>query len=240
MASFKQAEIYNYTSSTQKEDGLELFQNLTLKRGMKILDLGCGTGYLSKIMSGLAGPESIVMAIDPDIERLHFAKENYSSSNLLYMEGSADDIPGFEYDLVYSSSVLHWVKDKDSVFKEVSKRLKQGGQFGFLCSTFSEMMDIVTEDTHSREFVQAARDSIHYASAESLARTATRAGFDVIRWGERSRTLFFDIHSLVRTYMMHFHQFDVSHFNYEALRRKLGTKEIKLAIKDAQFVLQKL
>ena len=123
---------------------------------MKILDLGCGTGYLSRIMSDLAGPESIVVAIDPDIERLRFAKENYSSANLLYMEGSADDISGFDYDLVYSCSVLYWVKDKDSMFRKVSKCLKKGGLFGFLCAASSEMMDIVTEDTHSREFIKVA------------------------------------------------------------------------------------
>ena len=100
-------------------------------RGIKVLYLGCGTGYFSKILSDLVGPEGTVVGIDPDEERLKVAREKHIASNLKYLSGIAENIPGTDYDLVFSNHVIHWCKDKDLVFKQVHKSLKKGGKFAF-------------------------------------------------------------------------------------------------------------
>ena len=96
-----------------------------------MLDLGCGTGYFSKILADLVGPEGKVVAIDPDVERLSLAKKMYTADNLEYYEGKAEDIQGTDYDIVFSNHVIHWCMDKDLVFQQVSKSLKKGGKFAF-------------------------------------------------------------------------------------------------------------
>ncbi len=53
---FKEAEIYDKTSSNQREDGVNLISLLSPKKGCKILDLGCGTGYLTKALANEVGP----------------------------------------------------------------------------------------------------------------------------------------------------------------------------------------
>ena len=62
------------------------------------------------------GPDGKVVGIDPDTERLQLAKEKYSASNIEYLEGSAENIPGGDYGLVFSNHVLHWCNDKNLVF----------------------------------------------------------------------------------------------------------------------------
>ena len=39
------AELYSEVSDIQKEHGKELIDELSIAKNMKILDLGCGTGY---------------------------------------------------------------------------------------------------------------------------------------------------------------------------------------------------
>lgn len=236
---FSQAAAYE-GFSMQKKNGQELLQMLAPKSGMKVLDLGCGTGFQSKMMSDLVMPDGLVIAIDPDKERINFAKEKNTAKNLCYLEVSAENIPGANYDMVYSNSVLHWVKDKDSLFQEVGKCLKSGGTFGFLCSTSSEMMDTVNEETHSEDFVRVSKELMHYSTAIELKKLAIRNGFTVIEWDENNTELRVDTDTLINNYMTHFPQFDRSHFKSGAMRRKFGCGEFSLTIKNAKFILAKL
>ena len=56
-----------------------MIKKLQLSEGMSVLDLGCGTRNLTKILSERVGPEGRIIAVDPDKERLEIAKSNYSA-----------------------------------------------------------------------------------------------------------------------------------------------------------------
>ena len=53
---FKAAAAYENNSSKQKEDGEHLIKCLSIEQGSKVLDLGCGTGQLTKIIADSVGP----------------------------------------------------------------------------------------------------------------------------------------------------------------------------------------
>ena len=57
---FSVAQSYDNTSSIQREDGKNLISLLHIKKGCKILDLGCGTGYLAKSLAVEVGPKGEV------------------------------------------------------------------------------------------------------------------------------------------------------------------------------------
>ena len=61
MKKFDEARTYDNNSSEQREDGVNLLGFLDLRKGSKVLDLGCGgTGYLTKVMADCVGSTGMV------------------------------------------------------------------------------------------------------------------------------------------------------------------------------------
>ncbi len=87
------AERYNKVCLPQVEDGLKLIDRLSpaLENIRTVLDIGCGTGYLTSVLSERVVPGGMVTGVDPDEERICLAQSNYSGRrNLVFVGGSAE------------------------------------------------------------------------------------------------------------------------------------------------------
>ena len=236
MAEFNQAQSYDEDNSAiQRRVGLDLMKLLAPPKGSKVLDLGCGTGFLTKTLADLVGPEGRVVGIDPDLERLKVAREKYPASNLQYLEGSAvcipDDGVGELYDLVFCNFVLHWVKDKDAVFKEVSAKLKSGGKFGFVCLNHDVIKAMSRPPlVYSPQLVEAFASRMHYTPWEELSQIVSKNGFEVVDTKFFAVTQKFSGFSeFVRFHMAHMGgEYDQKHFNADAVREHYGEGEISI------------
>ena len=135
------ALLYAAVSSHQKEDGLELIDRLYPVKNCTVLDLGCGTGFLTNVMAGLVGPDGYVVGADPDTERIRVAREAYGNTgNLQFFVGDDKHFPPGPYDVVVANQVLHWIKDKDSVFKNVFENLKIDGRFAINTGNIAQIV----------------------------------------------------------------------------------------------------
>jgi len=113
--------------------------------GMKILDLGCGTGRDCFVLSYFVGEEGEVVGVDMTDEQLEVGnrylplqtkKFGYKSPNVRFVQGyiedlAAIDLPDDYFDIVISNCVVNLSPDKPSVLKEVYRVLKEGGEFFF-------------------------------------------------------------------------------------------------------------
>ena len=126
-----QAASYQTGSENQQGIGLKMIDMLNVEKGASVLDLGCGTGYLTKMLSEQVGPEGKVVAVDPDGERLKIAREKYYASNIEYIQADDKTFPPGQYDLIFCNIVIHWISDKEAVLKEAYQNLRPGGRFAF-------------------------------------------------------------------------------------------------------------
>ncbi len=84
------------------------------------------------ILSDLVGPEGQVVAVDPDAERIKIAKRENSRHNIEYSVANDQTFPGEGYDLIVSTHVIHWIKNKQALFNRLYSKLAPGGSFGFV------------------------------------------------------------------------------------------------------------
>ena len=189
-----QALVYNENSDMQKEDGLKLISFISFHDGMKVLDLGCGTGYLSNVLAERVGQTGKVVGIDPDNERIAIAREKYGSiSNLSFQEGSTDGmIPGEGFDAVFSNYVLHWVEDKKKAFENVFRCLQPSGLFAAcICMKVQpyvqKFIDLMGASRASK-----VNSMMHFLSINEIEELASTYGFTVQYKEEINRSYIFD------------------------------------------------
>ncbi len=113
--------------------------------GCTVLDLGCGTGRDVFIASRLVGNQGNVIGVDMTEEQLELARRHldrqmdrfgYSEPNVSFRQGYIEDLRecGIEdesIDVVISNCVLNLSPDKPSVFSEIFRVLKPGGELYF-------------------------------------------------------------------------------------------------------------
>ena len=175
-----EAEQYSQQSrSLQQRDGLDLIENIHLEESgsLKVLDLGCGTGYLSSVLARKFAPNGNVIAVDPDEERIRIAAESYGCDRISFLEGSSSNFPSDQYDLVFSNYVLQWIKNKDSVFECVHANLKPGGQFAFIAVTKQPSILLQLGDLMGPATSQRINEKFEFMPCEFYDSLASKYGF---------------------------------------------------------------
>ena len=123
---------YSEISGIQNKANLELLRQLPLKETDNVLDAGCGDGKLTFWVAQQVKKGS-VLGIDssPSMIRLCNEKLKETSVPATFAVMNLTDMD-FEnrFDLVFSSSVLHWVKRAGRALDGLYKSLKPGGSLG--------------------------------------------------------------------------------------------------------------
>lgn len=103
--------------------GEDLLNLIEFKEGMRILDLGCGNGALTKKIADM-GAE--VIGMDASRDMLEVARANYPE--LTFMQEDAVKFTLQEpVDTIFSNAVFHWINNQEELLERVSNALKLGG-----------------------------------------------------------------------------------------------------------------
>lgn len=113
----------------------EIVERSGIKKGMTVMDLGCGPGIYAIDVMRTVGDKGKVYAIDVQktmIDRLKKKlkkPENKDAHNIIPIVASAHalPVPDNSVDLVYMITVLAEIPDREKAFKELRRILKDDG-----------------------------------------------------------------------------------------------------------------
>ena len=99
-----------------------------LVKGKVVLDIACGTGYGSALLSEKA---QYVYGVDISPETIEYCKQNYNKCNLSFQEGNVCEIPleDHKVDIVVSYETIEHISEENQLKfkKEIKRVLKQNG-----------------------------------------------------------------------------------------------------------------
>lgn len=155
------------------------------KPGERVLDVGCGTGAVSR---RIASRGATVLGIDNSVGMLEVARElSAGIANASFAEGRAEDLSGAKggFDCVTSAFAFHHFTNPMKSLEEMKRVLKPGGR---LC-----ICDATSDGAISRAILRAvhralARRGTHFHTEEEaylkrreLVEMVRQAGFEDVR-----------------------------------------------------------
>jgi ubiquinone/menaquinone biosynthesis C-methylase UbiE len=181
--------------------GLALLDAVEMRRGMRVLDVGSGSGFPIVDLSQRLGSSCRVWGLDPwaaGLERVRHKLHTWGIDNVEIVEGFAEQMPfedGF-FDLVVSNNGTNNVDDEAATFAEIARVAAPGAQFVFtvnLPDTMVEFYDVYREVLRERgaddAITRLEGHIVHKRKPlDHVRRTVESAGFDVrgVREGEFS------------------------------------------------------
>jgi ubiquinone/menaquinone biosynthesis C-methylase UbiE len=139
-----------------------------------ILDLGCGTGGITKKLAGMTGGK--VLGIDPSEGMIREAKGKHIDGNISFERRTAEDFLYPEsFDVVFCNSAFQWFCDPLKALRNCYLSLRRNGRMGIqspatreFCPNFMDGIRKVQADSRTSDifshfkspwiFLETARD----------------------------------------------------------------------------------
>lgn len=108
-----------------------IIDKFNISEGLRVCDLGCGTGVMFDMLRRRVGQQGMIIGIDFSPRVAHKAKSNFPFHNIGVVEADACCIPVRDeaVDLVVSFAAFAHFSHKDETIHEAYRILKPGGRF---------------------------------------------------------------------------------------------------------------
>jgi arsenite methyltransferase len=151
---------------------------MNLRPGERVLDLGCGSGWATRLLARLVGdgPEGFgqVVGLDVSDEMVRRARETSKDfDNILYVWGSAQQIPWEEnfFDKVLSVESFYYYPDQDRALMELFRVMAPRGRLFILINLYSD-------NKYSLQWVNKLKVPVHVRSAAEYVELLSKHAFE--------------------------------------------------------------
>ena len=163
-----------------------LLREAGLGSGMKVLDIGSGTGEVAVTAADLVGPEGSVVGVDVNPAILETARSRAQEagfSNVEFIAGDARTLDlGNDFDALIGRLVLMYMADPAEALKQLAARVRPGGIVAFQEVDFTPYRQMHRPDTPlANKLIDWAlgvfeRSGAHVGMGFELYRTFVDAG----------------------------------------------------------------
>src|SRR5690348_15842890 len=151
---------------------------MNLRPGERILDLGCGSGWATRLLARLVGegPEGFgqVVGLYVSDEMVRQARESSKElENILYVWGSAQQIPWEEnfFDKVLSVESFYYYPDQDRELMELFRVSMPRVRVFFLINLYKD-------NPHSLHWADKLKVPVHVRSASDYVHLLNKLAFE--------------------------------------------------------------
>jgi trans-aconitate methyltransferase len=139
------AADYAANSAVQQTWARELIAQLHLRGDEHILDVGCGDGKVTTELAR-AVPKGSATGIDASPEMIRFARTSFPHKTVPNLEFKMMDARHIHlaqrFDIVFSSSALHWLDDHPAFLRGAASVLHSGGRLMVSCGGKGNAQDV--------------------------------------------------------------------------------------------------
>src|ERR1700740_535276 len=155
---------------------------MNLRPGERVLDLGCGSGWATRLLARLVGegPEGVgqVVGLDGSDEMVRLAREaSKDFENILYVWGSAQQIPWEEnfFDKVLSVESFYYYPDQDRSLMELFRVMAPRGRLFILINLYKD-------NPYSLQWVDKLKVPVHVRSAAEYIELFKKHAFENVEY----------------------------------------------------------
>ena len=135
-----------------------------LHRGQTVVDLGAGTGSVTRLLvEQVDSPEAEVIAVEPSETAIELARhnlENIGDAVVRFVQGGAERLSQLvkrPVDAVFFCNAIHLVPEKDHVLREIERTLHDDGTFSFNTTFYEGAEPPESEQFYRRWMMKALR-----------------------------------------------------------------------------------
>lgn len=179
------ATSYQRVSVPHEEWAKALLERLPLSSDEAVLDAGCGTGRVTRMLVERL-PAGRVVAVDGSASMVEKVRGVIRPQD----EALVGDLTALELsepvDAIVSSAVFHWIGDHEALFARMRAALRPGGRFEAQCGgagNIDELRRTARRLAAEEPFAAHLADIgevWNYAGAEETAARLTAAGFAAV------------------------------------------------------------
>lgn len=155
---------------------------MDLRPGERVLDLGCGSGWATRLLARLVANTSEssgqVVGLDISDQMIRQARaESKEFKNVLFLCGSAQQIPweGNFFDNVLSIESSYYYPDQGRALQELFRVMAPRGRLFILINLYKD-------NPYSLQWVDKLRVPVHVRSAREYAELLRTHGFEKVEW----------------------------------------------------------
>ena len=135
----------------------DVFRRAGLRRGMQVLDIGCGVGDVSLLAARMVGSDGAVLGIDKASSSVEIARRRIAALGVQNVSFQESDLAVFatneKFDAIVGRFVLSYVPERAMVLRNLTRHLSPGA-----IVAFQELdMPQISEAPPSELFMQARR-----------------------------------------------------------------------------------
>lgn len=137
----------------RKQSAVKLFHYLQQKnKSLKILEAGCGNGWLTNFLSGVK--DSFVIGLDINFTELKQAAHVFKKNNInfVYDELSGDILTAIKFDIVVFAASAQYFASLHSIISMILPLLNEKGEIHFIDTNFYSPENVVSAQKRSEVY----------------------------------------------------------------------------------------